>query len=273
MTVTMKYPILLYNFLKEIYGKRFAIFELAKRDFQSQYKGSYLGIFWTYIQPFVFILLIWGVLTFGFKMQSVENTSQVYWLICGMIAWLFFAEVFSATTGVIQQYNFLIKKVDFSLGILPMVKVLSALAAHTVFIFIVLTIGFFYGIFPAIHTLQIFYYTGAMSILLVGLGWLTSSTSIFVKDVNNIVSIAIQFGFWLTPIFWSPAMIPEKYIWLVKINPLYYIISGYRDSFIYGTPFWNKPYELIYFWLVVLVILVTGAIVFRRLRPHFAEVI
>jgi len=60
MTVTMKYPILLYNFLKEIYGKRFAIFELAKRDFQSQYKGSYLGIFWTYIQPFVFILLIWG---------------------------------------------------------------------------------------------------------------------------------------------------------------------------------------------------------------------
>ena len=190
-----------------------------------------------------------------------------------MIAWLFFAEVFAATTTIIQQYSFLIKKVDFSLGILPMVKVLSALTAHAVFIIITLIVGLFYGIYPGFHTLQIFYYTGASSILLIGLGWLTSSTSIFIKDVNNIVSIVIQFGFWLTPIFWSPTMIPEKYLWLIKINPLYYIVEGYRDSLIYGTPIWNKPYELIYFWFVVMIILFVGATVFRRLRPHFAEVI
>ena len=259
--------------MKEIYSKRFAIYELAKRDFQSQYKGSYLGIFWTYIQPFVFILLIWGVLTFGFRMQNVENTSQVYWLICGMIAWLFFSEVFASSTYVIQQYNFLIKKVDFSLGILPMVKVFSALTTHAIFIIITLIIGLFYGIYPGAHTLQIFYYTGAMCLLLIGLGWLTSSTSIFVKDVNNIVYIAIQFGFWFTPIFWNPSMIPGKYLWLIKINPLYYIVAGYRDSFIFGTPFWSRPYEFFYFWVVVMIILIAGAIVFRRLRPHFAEVI
>lgn len=269
----MKYPILLYNFLKEIYDKRFAIFELAKRDFQSQYKGSYLGIFWTYIQPFVFILLIWGVLTFGFKMQSVENRSHTFWLIIGMIPWLFFSEVFSSTSTVVQQFSFLIKKVDFSLGILPIVKILSLLVTHFVFVLIAFVVGIFSGIYPSFLSLQILYYTFSMCILLLGLGWFTSSTSLFIKDVNNIVALLVQFGFWLTPIFWNIEMIPKEYHWIVKLNPVYYIVNGYRDSLLFNCPFWQKPYEFFYFWFVVALILVTGAIVFRRLRPHFAEVI
>ena len=273
LTRLKKYIYLSKAFANEIFKKRHAIYELAKRDFQAQYKGSYLGIFWTYIQPFLFIMLIWTVLTYGFKMQSVESKSHTLWLIFGMVPWLFFAEVFSSVSSVIQQYSFLIKKVDFSLGILPIVKILSALITHFVFVFVTLIIGILSGVYPSLFALQIIYYSFAASMLLLGLGWFTSSASLFIKDINNIVTLLIQFGFWLTPIFWNIEMVPVKYHWIVKLNPVYYIVNGYRDSLLLNIPFWQKLYEFFYFWFVVTVILLTGAIVFRRLRPHFAEVI
>lgn len=273
MKKILNYLNLSWKFLSEIYKKKYAIYELAKRDFEIQYKGSYLGLFWTYIQPFLFIMLIWSVLTFGFKLQSIEKTSHTIWLITGMIPWLFFSEVFISTSSVVQQYSFLIKKVDFSLGILPLVKILSSLITHFVFLIIACVIGMFYGNIPSLLSLQIFYYIFSMCILLVGLGWLTSSTSLFVKDINNIVALLVQFGFWLTPIFWSVEMIPPQYKWIVEINPVYYIVSGYRDALIYNIPFWQKSHEFFYFWIIVLLVLITGAIVFRRLRPHFAEVV
>jgi lipopolysaccharide transport system permease protein/teichoic acid transport system permease protein len=273
LTRLKKYLHLTKAFANEIFRKRFAIYELAKRDFQAQYIGSYLGIFWTYIQPFLFIMLIWTVLTYGFKMQSVESKSQTLWLIFGMVPWLFFAEVFSSTSSVIQQFSFLIKKVDFSLGILPIVKILSALLSHFVFVFIAVIIGIFTGVFPTLMAFQILYYSLAASLLLLGIGWFTSSASLFIKDINNVVALLIQFGFWLTPIFWNIEMVPVKYQWIVKLNPVYYIVTGYRDSLLFNIPFWYKPGEFIYFWLFVLIVLIAGAIVFRRLRPHFAEVI
>jgi len=269
----LSYIRLFFSFIKEIYFKKSIIYELTKRDFQAQYKGSYLGFFWTYIQPLLFILIIWGVLSLGFRLQNIENAPHSFWLIIGMIPWLYFSEVFVASTNVVQQFSFLIKKVDFSLGILPLVKIFSAFINHLVFIFLTILLGCFYGIYPSLYTIQIIYYVISMFFLLIGLGWITSSTSIFVKDINNIVTVLIQFGFWLTPIFWSISMIPEKFHWIIKLNPVYYIISGYRDTFIYGIPFWNKPLETLSFWIIVIVILVIGAVVFRRLRPHFAEVI
>ncbi|NJD22532.1 MAG: ABC transporter permease [Melioribacter sp.] len=264
---------LFFSFINEIYLKKPIIYELTKRDFQAQYKGSYLGFFWTYIQPLLFILVIWAVLSFGFRLENIENAPHSFWLIIGMIPWLYFSEVFVATTNVVQQFSFLIKKVDFSLGILPLVKIFSAFINHLIFIILTILLGCFYGIYPSLYTIQIIYYVISMFFLLMGLGWITSSTSIFVKDINNIVTILVQFGFWLTPVFWSISMIPEKFHWIIKLNPVHYIISGYRDTFIYKVPFWNKPIETLYFWITVIVILLIGSVVFRRLRPHFAEVV
>lgn len=264
---------LLFELFKEIYAKKYIIYELAKRDFKLKYKGSYLGFFWTLLQPALFVLIIWFVLTVGFNFQKIENTSQTYWLIAGIIPWLFFSEVFVSVTTVIRQYWFLIKRPDFSLGILPIVKILSELIVHSVFLIIAIIVGFFFNTYSGFFLVQIFYYIFGMSFLLIGLGWLSSSTSMFVRDVNNIVSILVQFGFWVTPVFWSISMVPTRYQWIIKLNPLYYIVTGYRDTLIFKIPFWEHINETIYFWGFVVATLVIGAVIFRRLRPHFAEVI
>ncbi len=265
--------IIVFKFLREVINKRYLIYSLVKRDFQNQYTGSYFGIIWNFIQPIAFIFILWFVLNMGFNLRRIENTNHIFWLISGMICWLYFSDVFSSSTQIIQQYSFLIKKMDLSLGILPFARILSASINHLIFIFLTVVFGLFMGISPSFYFIQIFYYTLALQILLLGLCWLASSTSIFIKDVNNIVTIIVQFGFWLTPVFWSIDNVPQNYQWIIKLNPLYYLVTGYRDSLIYKIPFWQKPLEAIYFWVFSLMILFIGTVVFRRLRPHFAEVI
>ena len=131
----------------------------------------------------------------------------------------------------------------------------------------------FYGYSFEIYWLQIVYYMFATTVLVLGLSWITSSLVVFLRDIGQLISMCIQFGFWLTPVFWSMKMVPEKYIWIIELNPLVYIINGYRDSLIYHKWFWQNMNMTIYFWLITAVIFVLSSLVFRKLRPHFADVL
>jgi len=231
------------QFISIIYQKRSAIYELAKRDFQAQNKNTYLGIVWGYIEPLLYVLLLTSVFTFGLRFNPGGNVPFVIFLISGMIAWQFFAETLNSLTEVIKSHSFLVKKGDFTVGILPIAKILSSAVPHMVLIVVVVLLCCFFGILPGFYTLQIFYYLAGLFFLLLGMGWISSSTSLFVQDVSNVVSIIAQFGFWFTPIVWNITMIPEKYRWIIKLNPMCYIVTGYRDSLIYKIPFWSKPFE------------------------------
>lgn len=261
-----------YYFFRDIVDKRSIIFELVKRDIQQQYMGSYLGIVWLVLQPLLFISVLYSVFTLGFRAGASGDMPFSIYLVTGMVAWLHFTANFSANTGAIRNYSFLVKKVDFRLSILPIVKMGSSLVSHVFLIFVAICMAWYQGYPPTFYTLQVIYYLIAMSALLLGLGWVTSSTSIFIKDVIKIVAVFVQFGFWLTPIFWNISMIPEKYRWLIELNPMYYIITGYRDSIVSQVAFWERD-GTVYFWLFTLACLYLGINIYRRLRPHFAEVI
>jgi lipopolysaccharide transport system permease protein/teichoic acid transport system permease protein len=130
-----------------------------------------------------------------------------------------------------------------------------------------------YGYRPTLYWLQLPYYLLATLVLVLGITWLTSAVVVFVRDLGQLVAMVVQFGFWLTPVFWSVAMLPERFQGLVQLNPVYYLVEGYRDSLIHQQWFWQKPGLTVQFWLVTLVLLAAGALVFRKLRPHFADVI
>jgi lipopolysaccharide transport system permease protein/teichoic acid transport system permease protein len=94
-----------------------------------------------------------------------------------------------------------------------------------------------------------------------------------VRDVGQVVTMVLQFGFWFTPILWNIGMVPEKYQTLMKLNPVFYITEGYRNSFISGIWFWEYPRWTLEFWILTGIIFVLGAIIFLKLRPHFADVL
>ncbi|SHH33898.1 ABC transporter permease [Tepidibacter thalassicus] len=252
----------------------FIIFELAKNDFKAKYAGSYLGVIWGFIQPIITILVFWFVFQVGFKTPPIEKDIPfILWLVCGMIPWFFFSDGFVNATNCLLEYSYLVKKVVFRVSILPIVKILSSIFVHLFFVVFIFIMFFLYGNKLSIYNIQVFYYSFSIVILLLGLSFITSSINVFLKDTVQIVSIIIQFGFWLTPIFWSYKNIPVKYVKFFKLNPMYYIVQGYRDAFINHVWFWERYNQTIYFWCLSILILTVGVFIFKRLRPHFSDVL
>ncbi len=261
------------NFLLDLYRNRGLILQLTIRDFKSRYLGSYLGLIWAFVQPLITILIFWFVFELGFKSAPVGDFPFILWLMTGIIPWFFISESLATGTGSVVENSYLVKKIVFRVSMLPVIKLLSALVVHVFFVLVIFLVFIAYRIYPGIHSLQVVYYSFSVIVLLLGLTWLTSALMVFLKDIGQIISIIIQFGFWLTPIFWSLQIVPEKYHIFLKLNPIYYIIQGYRDCFIHNVWFWEHPLYTIYYWLFTLVVFVLGALVFTRLRPHFADVL
>ncbi len=263
----------MFQFIKNLFQSRQLLWSLTKNDFKQRYLGDFLGIAWAFIQPTVMILIFWFVFQVGLKSQPIDNFPFILWLISGMIPWFFFSEALSSSTNSILDNSYLVKQVVFDTSMLPIVKIISAFLIHLFFIFFMCGMFFYYGYSFELYWLQIFYYLFATIVLVLGLSWITSSVIVFFKDMGQFVAMIIQFGFWLTPIFWSMKMIPERYHYLIELNPMVYIINGYRDSLIYHKWFWEDINMTIYFWTITFVIFGAGALTFRKLKPHFADVL
>lgn len=257
----------------EIWKNKRLLQDLVKSDFKQRYLGSFLGITWAFIQPTVTILIFWFVFQVGFKAQPIDDFPFILWLVAGMIPWFFFSDAISTSTNSVIENSYLVKKVVFRVSLLPIIKLISALGIHLFFILFMLCMYAIYGYGVSIYWLQIVYYLFAMLILVLGISWVTSSLVVFLKDIGQFVGMALQFGFWLTPIFWSIKTVPEQYVWLIELNPVYYIIEGYRNSLINNTWFWQDMNATLYFWAVTIIILVVGGLTFKKLKPHFADVL
>ncbi len=260
------------SFLKELLNGKL-IFNLAKNDLKSRYAGSFLGIVWALIQPLVTILVFWYVFQVGFRSAPVNDVVFILWFAAAYIPWVYFNDGLISSTNCLYEYNYLIKKIKFPTGILPVVKVLASCMIHCFFIVFIFFMFLVYGYEFQIIWLQAIYYSFALTCLLVGLAWILSSLSVFLKDFSQMVAVTLQVGFWLTPIFWSPEGMSKTILFTIKLNPLYYITQGYRDTFIYGTAFWEHPVLTAYFWSVTVVVFIVGAVLYKKLRTHFADIL
>lgn len=263
--------------IHEILNGRKLIWELAKADFKKRFAGSYFGVFWMFVQPVVTVLIYFMIFQLGFKsVPPVPGVPYVVWLVPGIVPWFFFNEAMNAGTSCLQEYHYLVKKVVFNVEILPVIKLLSCMVIHGIFVMIMIAMFFCYGRLPMLTWVQIVYYSFALSALILAFTLITASINVFFKDMAQIVSIFLQFGMWLTPIMWDPNMFvnrPAILDQLLKINPVFYIVTGYRDSMLTGNWFFERPMLTIYYWAVVLLMLLFGLKVFRKLRPHFSDVL
>jgi lipopolysaccharide transport system permease protein/teichoic acid transport system permease protein len=124
-----------------------------------------------------------------------------------------------------------------------------------------------------VFSFQSLYYFFALAVFSLGLSWFISAVQVFYRDMAQILTVMLQAWFWMTPVVWFSEMIPEKYLFFVRLNPMYYIIEGYRHSFVYPEPFWQESGLSLYFWAVCLSLFFFGSRVFARLKPEFAEVL
>ena len=259
----------------ELYQNRKLVLSLAKNDFKTKYAGSYLGIVWAFIHPIVTILVYWFVFSVGLKAGTVSDYPFVLYLVSGIVPWFFFQDALNGGTNALIEYNYLVKKVVFKISILPIVKIISALFVHVFFVAFALILCACYGYTPSLYTLQIIYYSVCTFLFVLGLVYATSAIVIFFRDLTQIISIFLQVGVWLTPIMWDINML-SSHPWLIKLfklNPMYYVVTGYRDSMLGHIGIWNHASWTIYFWVVTILLFGLGSVIFKRLMPHFADVL
>lgn len=249
------------------------IFELAICDFKTRYASSYLGMAWAFVQPVVNVLIYVIIFGYGFKSTPVKDFPFVLWLVAGIVPWFYFSEALTTATNSLREYSYLVKKIIFEVKILPLVKITAAMMIHLFFIFVVVVLYLSHGYMPSVYYLQLIYYLVCTTILILGVSYLTSALNVFVPDLSHIISIGLQFGMWMTPIMWSSDIFGTEIEKLVKINPMYYVVEGYRDCFYNHVMFWEKPGLTLWFWSFALGVLILGMYAFRKLEKHFADVL
>lgn len=259
----------------ELWQNRRLILKLSRNDFKTRYAGSYLGMVWALVQPVVTVLLYWFV--FGTIMQSrqsIGNTEIPYvlWLTAGLVPWMYFSEALSNGTNALLEYNYLVKKVVFKISILPIIKVFAATFMHVFFVGVMLVLYFCYGNAPSLYMLQLIYFSFCMFILVLAMCYTTCAVVVFFRDLNQIIGIFLQIGMWATPILWNITMLSPKLQIVFKLNPIFYIVNGYRSALFEKTWFWEDFYSTMYFWIVVILLFGLGALIFKRLKVHFADV-
>jgi lipopolysaccharide transport system permease protein/teichoic acid transport system permease protein len=221
------------------------------------------GFFWAFVEPLFTVLIYWFINHFVFGNNRFGNLPYIVWLLAGMVPWFFVLDSWINVSRVFWDYSYLVKKIVFDVTCLPFIRIISCLFVNLIFTFLIFLICFIYKIPFKFIYFQVFYYIFASFFLVVGIGLIICSLSVFLKDISNIVRMLLQFVFWLTPIFWDVNSI-SKFNWLFKINPVYYIVQGYRNTFIYGIWFFEDLSYFFYFWFFAAFVLVFGKILFNK---------
>ena len=258
----------------ELFQNRHLIWKLAKNDFKKRYAGSYLGVVWAMAQPVVTVGMYYIV--FDRIMGNVSRTQEapfVLFLTAGLVPWFYFNEALNNGTNALREYDYLVKKVVFKISVLPIIKIIAATFIHVFFVLILLVVAALYGFYPTIYTIQLVYYSFCLFIFVLALSYTTCAVVVFFKDLSQIINIGLQIGMWATPILWDINSLSPKWQVIVKINPLVYIVNGYRSAIYKQEWFFQDFFSTMYFWIATVALFGIGASVFKRLKVHFADVL
>jgi len=259
----------------ELYQSRHLIWKLAKNDFKKRYAGSYMGAVWAMIQPVVTVAMYYIVFEkiMGNPGRGAEDMPFVLFLTAGLVPWFYFSEALNNGTNAMLEYNYLVKKVVFKISILPIIKIIAATFIHVFFVAVLLVVAASYGYYPTIYTIQIVYYSFCLFVFVLALCYTTCSIVVFFRDLSQIINIALQIGMWATPILWNIDSLHTDWLVFLKLNPLVYIVEGYRTAICGDAWFFQDFFSTMYFWIVTVVLFGIGAAVFKRLKVHFADVL
>ena len=262
-------------FVRNLWGHRELIFQLTKREVQSRYRGSYLGIAWSFLTPLLMLTIF--TLVFGVIFQArwgQENESQLHFamvLFCGLIIFNLFAECVTRAPGLILSQPQYVKKIVFPLEILPVIVLLSA-GAHAVASLLILFFGLWLGVGILNWTaLWVPLVLLPLPMLCLGLTWWLASMGVYFRDIGHVIGVATMAVLFLSPIFYPASAIPEWLQPFYRLNPLTFTIENARATLIWGRP--PNWLHLVVGMGCNLVVALLGYAWFQRTRKGFADVL
>lgn len=238
----------------------------VKKDIRGKYKGSFLGVIWSFLNPLLSVLVYAIVFPYIMRVQ-VDN--YLIYLITGIIPWTFFTSSVNMGMNSILYNSNIIKKVYFPRIILPISSVTSCLVNFLISCIIILLFCLGSGIGISVYILWLPIVVIIQYIFQLGLAFILSAIEIYMRDIEHIVNFLISMLFYVTPILYTPDTFPNGLSWLLKINPLTYLMNAYRDIFFYQKSPNFEGVGIVFF--ISLVLFFIGYVVFEKLQKGFAE--
>ena len=254
------------DIFKELYQYRELLKTNVHKEIRGKYKGSILGVFWSFLNPLLMVAVY--AIVFPYLMRMQQDNYLVF-LITGVIPWVFFTNVVTSGCNCVWINGGIIKKVYFPREILPISVVLAGLINFLISCIIILIFCFGSGIGISIEIVWLPLIVLIQCALSLGLLFVLSAINVYVRDIEYLVQFIMNLVFYGTPILYNVSMFPEKFRVILYLNPLAHIIDAYRAIFYYKqTP---DLYSLGIVGAVSFIILIIGFLVFKKLEKGFAE--
>jgi len=238
----------------------------VRKDIRGKYKGSFLGVLWSFINPLLSVVVYAIVFS---KIMRFNIDNYLIYLITGVLPWTFFTSSINfGMTSILHNAN-IIKKVYFPRVILPISSVTSCLVNFLISCIVIVIFVIFSGIGLSYYLLWLPLIVIVQYIFTLGITFILSAIEVYVRDMEHIINFVLSMAFYVTPILYKIEQVPDSLRFIVDINPMAYIIDAYRSIFYYGTsPEFNSLMVVLGGSLVLLVV---GYKIFEKLQRGFAE--
>ncbi|KKW49655.1 ABC transporter permease [Pantoea ananatis] len=252
------------------------IYQMTKREITSRYRGSALGMLWSFINPLLMLIVYTFVFSVVFKAKwpgtAEESKSQfAIILFAGMIIHAFYCEVLNLSSGNIVGNSNYVKKVVFPLEILTLITCFAALFNMFISTVVLFLINIILG--DALHWTMILTPVVVLPlfILAVGTGWLVSALGVYIRDISQFMGVLTSLLLFLSPVFFSLNSLPAEFRGVIELNPLTFIIEQFRKVFIFGE--WPDFLGIAIYTVVSLIFTFISYRIFNKLRKGFADVL
>jgi ABC-2 type transport system permease protein len=251
---------------KNIYEYRELLKTNIKKEIRGRYKQSMLGVVWSFLNPLLQLAVYAIIFPIILKVQQ-EN--YVIFVCSALIPWTFFTTIVTQSTGVIIANGNILKKVYFPREILPISVVTSAAVNFLISTIIILIFVLCYGMGITWHIVFYPLVLLVQYLLSLGISFVLSSATVYFRDLEHFVGVAMMLLFYATPIVYSINTVDGMYAKLLKLNPMCHIVEAYRSVFYYqSTP---NLVNLGIIFVISLVLCILGYKLFKKLEKRFAE--
>ncbi|MBU8975654.1 ABC transporter permease [Lysobacter sp. MMG2] len=251
---------------------RFFVLSSIRNDLRSRFIRSKLGGLWMVIHPLAQVLIFATILSevLAAKLPGIDNKyAYALYLMAGMLCWTLFTETVTRCLSLFIDSGNLMKKMAFPRICLPLIAAGTMLVTNVLLLAAILLVFAVLGHFPGYHIVWLPLLILITLALSMGLGLILGVMNVFMRDIGQVVPVVLQALFWLTPIVYVTNIMPQKFQFWFKLNPLYPLVASYQNVLVFGTaPLWR---ELLWLCVGIIALLVVSLVVFRRASPEIVD--
>ena len=258
--------------LGEIWRNRVRMLRIVWFDIKIENRSFYLGTLWKIISPLIQLGTFWLVFGVGIRGGApVNGTPFLVWMLAGLVPWFFISRGISTGSMAIVNKASMIFKIKYPISTVPVGAVTLCVYDSIIMLGIMTIICLFHGIYPSVYWFNLLYYYIFIYVFLVSLALVTSVIVQLARDFGRLITSLLQLLFFITPILWQENNIPDWARPFFIINPVRYMVNGFRYSLFEQTNFYERPVLIVFFWSMTACILLLGCFLQKKYATRFVD--